>query len=102
MGMVVETREETPVDDTMQVDLTEDEREILAAVDHSVHLVAISNAQQAMVAGVDWRRVVHNAVDPADYRPITNPAEKHDFLLHLQRHSHPAGHLDRDVLSLGP
>ncbi|HKB34058.1 MAG TPA: glycosyltransferase family 4 protein [Candidatus Dormibacteraeota bacterium] len=85
------TRLQTPVVATIHGDLTEAEGEFLAAVDHRVHLVAISNAQQAMVAGVDWRRVVHNAVDPADYRPITNPAEKHDFLLHLARISRTKG-----------
>src|SRR5258708_39510528 len=79
------TRLQTPVVATIHGDLTEAEGGFLAAVDHRVHLVAISKAQQAMVAGVDWRRVVHNAVDPADYTPITNPAEKHDFLLHLAR-----------------
>jgi glycosyltransferase involved in cell wall biosynthesis len=85
------TRQQTPVVATIHGDLTEAEGEFLAAVDHRVHLVAISNAQQAMVAGVDWRRVVHNAVDPADYRPVTNPAEKHNFLFHLARISPAKG-----------
>src|SRR5258708_25367514 len=67
------TRLQTPVGPTIHGDLTEAEGEFLAAVDHPVHLVAISNAQQALVAGVDWGRGRHNAGDPADYRPITNP-----------------------------
>src|SRR3981081_4438498 len=66
-------------------DLTEAEGEFRGAVDHRVHLVAISRAQEALVAGVDWRRVVYNAVDPADYRPITNPVEKHDYIFQLAR-----------------
>jgi glycosyltransferase involved in cell wall biosynthesis len=85
------TRLQTPVVATIHGDLTEAEGEFLGAVDHRVHLVAISNAQQGLVAGVDWRRVVHNAVDPADYRPITNPAEKHNFLFQLARISPTKG-----------
>jgi glycosyltransferase involved in cell wall biosynthesis len=83
--LAASTRLQTPVVATLHGDLTEAEAEFLGAVDHRVHLVAISNAQQALVAGVDWRRVVYNAVDPADYTPITNPAEKHNFLLQLAR-----------------
>jgi glycosyltransferase involved in cell wall biosynthesis len=79
------TRLQTPVVATLHGDLTEAEAEFLGAVDHRVHLVAISRAQQALVAGVDWRRVVYNAVDPAEYRPITNPAEKHDYIFQLAR-----------------
>src|SRR5260370_16049032 len=86
------TRLQTPVVATIHGDLTEAEGEFLAAVDHRVHLVAISNAQQAMVAGVDWRRVVHNALDPSDYRPITNPSEKPDFLLLFSRFSRTQRH----------
>ena len=83
--LAASTRLQTPVVATLHGDLTEAEAEFLGAVDHRVHLVAISNAQQALVAGVDWRRVVYNAVDPADYTPITDPAEKHNFLLQLAR-----------------
>lgn len=81
----------TPVVATLHGDLTEAEAEFLSAVDHRIHLVAISNAQQALVAGVAWRRVVHNAVDPDDYTPITNPAEKHNFLFQLARISPAKG-----------
>ena len=74
-----------PVVATLHGDLTEAEGEFLGAVDHRVHLVAISRAQQALVAGVNWRRIVYNAVDPADYRPITNAAEKDNYVLELAR-----------------
>ena len=70
--MAASSRLQTPVVAILHGDLTEAEGEFLAAVDHRVHLVAISRAQQALVAGVDWRRVVYNAVDPADYTPVTS------------------------------
>jgi glycosyltransferase involved in cell wall biosynthesis len=89
--LAASTRLQTPVVATLHGDLTEAEAEFLGAVDHRIHLVAISNAQQALVAGVDWRRVVYNAVDSADYTPITNPAEKHNFLLQLARISPAKG-----------
>ena len=89
--LAASTRQQTPVVATIHGDLTEAEGEFLGAVDHRVHLVAISNAQQALVAGVDWRRVVYNAVDPTDYRPITNPDEKHNFLFQLARISPTKG-----------
>ena len=87
MGILMgaSTRLQTPVVATLHGDLTEAEAEFLGTVDHRVHLVAISRAQQALVAGVDWRRVVYNAVDPADYRPVTHPDEKHNFLFQLAR-----------------
>ena len=82
---------QTPVVATLHGDLTEAEGEYLAAVDHRVHLVAISLAQQALVAGVDWRRVVYNAIDPQDYNPITNRDEKQDFVFQLARISPTKG-----------
>jgi glycosyltransferase involved in cell wall biosynthesis len=85
------TRLQTPVVATLHGDLTEADGEFLAAVDHRVHLVAISHAQQALVAGVDWRRVVYNAVDPADYRPVTRVEDKHDYVLQLARISPAKG-----------
>jgi glycosyltransferase involved in cell wall biosynthesis len=100
MGILMgaSTRLQTPVVATIHGDLTEAEAEFLSTVDHRVQLVAISRAQQALVAGVDWRRVVYNAVDPADYRPVTNPAEKHNFLLQLARISPSKGqHIAIDV-----
>ncbi|HEY1455095.1 MAG TPA: glycosyltransferase family 4 protein [Candidatus Dormibacteraeota bacterium] len=89
--MAAATELQTPVIATLHGDLTEAEGEYLAAVDHRVHLVAISQAQKALVAGVDWRRVVYNAVDPAMYRAVTDPAEKGDYLLHLARISPSKG-----------
>src|SRR4030088_2207139 len=59
------TRLQTPVVATLHGDLTEAEAEFLGAVDHRVHLVAISRAQQALVAGVDWRAGGPNTAGPA-------------------------------------
>ena len=75
----------TPVVATIHGDLTEAEAEFLNAVDRRVHLVAISNAQHALVAGVDWRRVVYNAVDPSEYTPVTNREQKHNYIFQLAR-----------------
>jgi glycosyltransferase involved in cell wall biosynthesis len=47
--------------------------------------VAISRAQQATVAGVEWRGIVHNAVNPDEYRPVTKHSEKDDYLIELAR-----------------
>jgi glycosyltransferase involved in cell wall biosynthesis len=74
----------TPVVATLHGSLSEAEGEFLAAVDGDVHLVAISRSQQEQVAGVKWRRVVHNAVDPAEYRPVC-PEEKEDYVVQLAR-----------------
>ncbi|MGA7913493.1 MAG: glycosyltransferase family 4 protein [Candidatus Dormiibacterota bacterium] len=85
------SRLQTPVVATLHGALTEAEGEYLSAVDHRVHLVAISRAQQALVAGVDWRRVVYNAVDPREYRPITRFEEKEDYIVQLARISAEKG-----------
>jgi len=74
----------TPVVATLHGALTEAEGDFLAAIDRRVHLVAISRAQQEQVASVRWRRVVHNAVDPAGYHPVCSE-EKGDYLLQLAR-----------------
>jgi glycosyltransferase involved in cell wall biosynthesis len=74
----------TPVVATLHGSLSEAEGEFLAAVDGDVHLVAISLSQQEQVAGVKWRRVVHNAVDPSEYRPVA-PEEKAEYLVQLAR-----------------
>jgi len=79
------SRLQAPVVATLHGALTEAEGEYLAAVDHRVHLVAISRAQQALVAGVDWRRVVYNAVDPGEYRPVTRREDKGDYIIQLAR-----------------
>ncbi len=74
----------TPVVATLHGSLSEAEGEFLAAVDDDVHLVAISRSQQEQVASVKWRRVVNNAVDPFEYRPVA-PEEKEDYLVQLAR-----------------
>jgi glycosyltransferase involved in cell wall biosynthesis len=81
---------DTPVVATLHGALTEAEGDFLGEVDDEVHLVAISRAQQAQVAGVKWRRVVHNAVDPAEYHPVC-PDEKEDYLMQLARISPSKG-----------
>jgi glycosyltransferase involved in cell wall biosynthesis len=80
-----------PVVATLHGDLTEADGEFLATVDQHVDLVAISRSQQALVNGVAWRRVIHNAVDPSGYGPVVRPVEKHDFLLQLARISPTKG-----------
>jgi glycosyltransferase involved in cell wall biosynthesis len=80
-----QARLQTPVVATLHGTLSESEGDFLRAVHRQVNLVAISHAQQAMVAGVEWRGVVHNAIDPADYTAITNPAKKDGYLLELAR-----------------
>lgn len=89
--MAASSRLQTPVVATLHGDLTEAEGDFLAAIDQRVHLVAISRAQGALVAGVDWRRVVYNAIDPADYTPVTKRDEKHDFIFQLARISPAKG-----------
>lgn len=85
------SRVQAPVVATLHGPLTEAEGEFLAAVDRHVHLVAISRAQQALVAGVEWRGVVHNAIDPEQYRAVTDPSEKEDYLVDLARISPAKG-----------
>ena len=79
------SRLQTPVVATLHGALSEAEGEFLSSIDHRVHLVAISRAQEALVAGVDWRRVVYNAVDPAEYRPLVRHDEKDDYIVELAR-----------------
>jgi glycosyltransferase involved in cell wall biosynthesis len=80
-----QARLQAPVVATMHGALTEAEGDFLRAVQRQVNLVAISHAQQALVAGVEWRGVVHNAVDPTGYRPVTDRGEKEGYLLELAR-----------------
>jgi glycosyltransferase involved in cell wall biosynthesis len=80
-----QARLETPVVATLHGALTEGEGAFLASVARQVHLVAISRAQQAMVAGVEWHGMVHNAIDPAAYTRITNPGEKENYVVSLAR-----------------
>lgn len=76
---------QAPVVATLHGSVRESEAEFLAAVDRRVNLVAISRAQQSMTAGVEWRGVVHNAVDPHEYRPVTNRSEKEDYIVEIAR-----------------
>jgi glycosyltransferase involved in cell wall biosynthesis len=87
IGILVasQARLQAPVVATLHGSLSEAEGDFLRSVARQVNLVAISHAQQAMVAGVEWRGVVHNAIDPAVYSPITNPTEKEDYLVELAR-----------------
>lgn len=88
---------DSPVVATLHGSLTEAEGDFLGEVDGEVHLVAISRSQQHQVAGVKWRRVVHNAVDPADYHPVRSE-EKEDYLMQLARISPSKGqHLAIEV-----
>ena len=82
---------QAPVVATLHGALSEAEGDFLAAIDRKVHLVAISRAQQAMVAGVEWRGVVHNAIDPQHYRPVTRHEEKEDYIVDLARISPDKG-----------
>jgi glycosyltransferase involved in cell wall biosynthesis len=85
------SRLQAPVVATLHGPLSEAEGEYLAAIDDRVHLVAISQAQRALVAGVDWQRVVYNAVDPGEYQPITRFEEKEDYIVQLARISAEKG-----------
>jgi glycosyltransferase involved in cell wall biosynthesis len=88
----------TPVVATLHGDLTEAEGDFLATVDRQVHLVAISRSQQSSVASVRWRRMVYNAVDPGEYRPVVRHEEKEDYLVQLARISPSKGqHLAIEV-----
>jgi glycosyltransferase involved in cell wall biosynthesis len=86
-GILVATqaRLQAPVVATLHGSLTEAEADFLRTVTRQVHLVAISQAQQASVAGVEWRGVVHNAIDPAQYTPITRASEKENYVVELAR-----------------
>src|SRR5438046_7675355 len=71
-----QARLQAPLVATLHGALSEAEGDFLRKVARQVNLVAISRAQQAMVAHVKWRAVVHNAVDPSEYTPSTKPGEK--------------------------
>ncbi len=92
-GILVATqaRLQAPVVATIHGSLTEAEADFLRSVTRQVHLVAISRAQQASVAGVEWRGVVHNAIDPTQYSPITKASEKENYLVELARISPDKG-----------
>jgi glycosyltransferase involved in cell wall biosynthesis len=89
---------QAPVVATLHGALSEAEGDFLRAVARRVNLVAISRAQQSMVAGVEWRAVVYNAVDPGAYTPITDPAQKENYLVDLARITPDKGqHIAIDV-----
>src|SRR5205823_11056836 len=83
--VAAQARLQAPVVATLHGALRESEGDFLRSVARQLNLVAISRAQQATVAGVEWRAVVHNAIDPGEYRPITKAAEKEDYLVELAR-----------------
>ena len=87
MGILVasQARLQAPVVATMHGALTEAEGDFLRSVARQVHLVAISQAQQSSVAGVEWRGVVHNAINPDEYMSATKHSEKDDYLVELAR-----------------
>lgn len=80
-----QARLQSPVVATLHSSLNEAEGDFLSSVARQVNLVAISRAQQATVAGVEWRGVVHNAVDPHAYRPVTTARAKDDYVVDLAR-----------------
>jgi hypothetical protein len=80
-----QARLQAPVVATLHGSLTEAEGDYLRAVARQVRLIAISRAQQATVAGVEWHGMVHNAIDADEYTPITKPEEKDDYLVELAR-----------------
>lgn len=84
-------KQSPPVVATVHGPTTAVELDFLRAIDRRVHLVAISHSQQNLAPGVNWRGVVHNAVDPTHYTPIVDPAEKEDYLVQLARISPDKG-----------
>jgi glycosyltransferase involved in cell wall biosynthesis len=77
-----------PVVATIHGDLTEADAKFLSSIDSRVRLVGISAAQQAQVAGVRWRAMVHNAFDPSS---LEAGLEKEDYLVELARISRDKG-----------
>src|SRR2546430_9255196 len=60
---------QTPIVATLHGSLTEAEGDFLAAIDRDVNLVAISRAQQSMVAGVEWRGGGYKTGGPGAFTP---------------------------------
>src|SRR5256886_2334593 len=54
-------------------------------------VTVIGRAQQSMVAGVEWRGVVYNAVDPGAFTPVTKREEKQGYIVELARISPEKG-----------
>ena len=84
MGLVVGSllRLQSTVAGTLHGDLSEADARFLASIDQAIELVAISRAQQGLVAGVRWAGVVHNAVDE---RGLELNTERGDYLVELAR-----------------
>ena len=80
-----QSRLQAPVVATLHGSLSEAEGDFLRSVARQVRLIAISSAQQGTVAGLEWHGVVHNAIDPAEYAPVTKPEEKEGYLVELAR-----------------
>src|SRR5256885_5259236 len=74
---------QTPIVATLHGSLTEAEGDFLAAIDRDVNLVAISRAQQSMVAGVEWRGVGFNPGDPPPLPPAPQRRGEEGRLLRL-------------------
>src|SRR6266576_769443 len=74
--VAAQARLQAPVVATLHGSLTEAEGDFLRSVARQVRLIAISRAQQATVAGLEWHGVVHNAIDPAVYTPVNKPGEQ--------------------------
>ena len=70
---------------TLHGDLLEAECDFLSEVDHDVALVGISRSQIAKCQTVRWSGMVYNAVDPAEYTPITRHEDKQDYIVQLAR-----------------
>lgn len=85
MLVASQARLQAPVVATLHGPLTEADGDFLRAIARQVNLVAISHAQQASVAGVEWRSVVHNAIDPEQYHAVTRPEDKEDYIVQLAR-----------------
>jgi len=80
-----QSRLQAPVVATLHGSLSEAEGDFLRSVARQVRLIAISRAQQGTVAGLEWHGVVHNAIDPDEYAPVTRPEEKEGYLVELAR-----------------
>ncbi len=67
---------------TLHGPLNESDGRFLSTIDRDVELVAISGAQQGMVAAVRWAAVVHNAVDMSHLEVGNGEG---DYLLEMAR-----------------
>ncbi|HEX7262997.1 MAG TPA: glycosyltransferase family 4 protein [Candidatus Dormibacteraeota bacterium] len=70
---------------TLHGDLSGPECELLAEVDRDVRLVGISRSQQAQCPGVEWGGMVHNAIDPSEYKSVVRAEDKENYVVQLAR-----------------